>query len=173
MTTLEETVVAPAEVGVALIGVREGSEIDLDLRFESVHEGILVSGTATVEINGECGRCLEAIEYDFDADIQELFYYEGQLEPDEDEESDQYQVIDDRIDLEPVLRNAVVTALPFQPVCREDCAGLCSECGKSLNEDPEHHHEVLDPRWAALAGLSDIVAEDATQSTHSVEREEK
>ncbi|MFJ6417081.1 YceD family protein [Paeniglutamicibacter sp. NPDC091659] len=173
MTTLEEVVVAPAEVGVALIGVREGSEIDLDLRFEAVHEGILVSGTATVEISGECGRCLEAIAYDLDADIQELFYYEGLHEFDEDEELDQYQVVDDRIDLEPVLRNAVVTALPFQPVCREDCAGLCSECGKSLNEDPAHHHEVLDPRWAALAGLTDIVAEDATQSTHSVEREEK
>ena len=57
MTTLDEVVAAPAEIGVALIGVREGSEIDLDLRFEAVHEGILVSGTATVEIDGECGRC--------------------------------------------------------------------------------------------------------------------
>ncbi|KAA0975288.1 DUF177 domain-containing protein [Paeniglutamicibacter gangotriensis] len=173
MTRVDEVVAAPAEMGVALIGVREGSDIDLDLRFEAVHEGILVSGEATVDINGECGRCLEAIAYDFEADIQELFYYEGLHEFSDDEELDQYQVIDDRIDLEPVLRNAVVTALPFQPVCREDCAGLCSECGKSLNEDPEHHHEVLDPRWAALAGLTDIVAEDATQSTHSVEREEK
>lgn len=82
-------------------------------------------------------------------------------------------VIDDHIDLEPVLRDAVVTALPFQPVCKEDCAGLCSECGMNLNEDPEHHHEVLDPRWAALAGLSDNAADHAANSTHSVDREER
>ncbi|MCG2963681.1 DUF177 domain-containing protein, partial [Escherichia coli] len=81
---------------------------------------------------------------DYDADIQELFYYEENAEIEQDDEVDQYWVVDDLIDLDPVLRNAVVTALPFQPVCREDCLGLCSECGKNLNEDPEHHHEVLD-----------------------------
>ncbi|WP_407671386.1 YceD family protein [Paeniglutamicibacter cryotolerans] len=173
MTILDEQVAAPAELGVALVGVQEGSEIDLDLRFEAVHEGILVSGVATVEINGECGRCLESIAYDLDADIQELFYYEGINLPEDDEEDDQCRVIDDHIDLEPVLRDAVVTALPFQPVCKEDCAGLCSECGMNLNEDPEHHHEVLDPRWAALAGLSDNAADHAANSTHSVDREER
>lgn len=89
MTILDEQVAAPAELGVALVGVQEGSEIDLDLRFEAVHEGILVSGVATVEINGECGRCLESIAYDLDADIQELFYYEGINLPEDDEEDDQ------------------------------------------------------------------------------------
>ncbi|GAB3621454.1 DUF177 domain-containing protein [Glutamicibacter sp. PS] len=173
MKTLVEQVPAPAHVGNALIGVRGGSEVDLDLRFEAVHEGILVSGTAAVEIAGECGRCLTPIEYDYEADIQELFYYEGSAEFEDDDEADQYWVVDDFIDVEPVLRNAVVTALPFQPVCREDCLGLCSECGKDLNEDPEHFHEVLDPRWAALAQLADFVAEDATTSKTSDKREEK
>ncbi|WP_371931431.1 DUF177 domain-containing protein [Glutamicibacter sp. MNS18] len=173
MISLIEQIPAPTEVGVALIGVREGSEISLDLRLESVHEGVLVSGVATVEIAGECGRCLTPIEYDYDADIQELFYYEENTEIEQDDEVDQYWVIGDYVDIDPVLRNAVVTALPFQPVCREDCLGLCSECGKNLNEDPEHHHEVLDPRWAALAQLADIVAEDATPSKTSDEREEK
>lgn len=171
MKTFEEQVAAPAELGVALIGVREGSPVDLDLRFEAVHEGILVSGTAYAGVTGECGRCLGPIAYDLAADIQELFYYEGTEVPDE-EEAEQYQVVDDHVDLESVLRDAVVTALPFQPVCREDCKGLCSECGISLNEDPDHHHEVLDPRWAALTGLAGNAANDAAERSDSVEREE-
>ncbi|MGJ9402594.1 YceD family protein [Arthrobacter sp. KK5.5] len=171
MNTLEEQVAAPAELGVALIGVKEGSPVDLDLRFEAVHEGILVSGVAYVGVTGECGRCLGPIAYDLEADIQELFYYEGMEMPDE-EEAEQHQVVDDHVDLESVLRDAVVTALPFQPVCREDCKGLCSECGISLNEDPDHQHEVLDPRWAALSGLAGTAANDAATRSDSVEREE-
>ncbi len=57
-------------------------------------------------------------------------------------------------DLEPVLRDAVVLSLPMQPVCREDCAGLCAECGANLNDDPDHHHDAVDIRWAALQGLT-------------------
>jgi uncharacterized protein len=62
--------------------------------------------------------------------------------------------VDDLFDLEPVLRDAVVPSLPFQPVCREDCPGLCSECGAHLADDPDHHHEVIDPRWSALQALT-------------------
>jgi uncharacterized protein len=58
------------------------------------------------------------------------------------------------IDLEPVLVDAIVPALPFQPVCREDCPGLCQECGQPLADDPDHTHESLDPRWSALAQLA-------------------
>ena len=72
----------------------------------------------------------------------------------DDDEAEQHHLVDDLIDLEPVLRDAVVPSLPFQPVCREDCPGLCSECGAHLAEDPEHHHEVIDPRWAALQTLT-------------------
>lgn len=153
MRTLKEHVPAPRDLGVALIGVREGSSVDLDLRLEAVHEGILVSGTAHVDVTGECGRCLDPIEYGLDVDVQELFSYEGSepLEGEDDEE--QRRVGHDSIDLEPVLRDAVVTMLPFQPVCREDCQGLCPECGIRLADEPGHHHEVVDPRWSALADL--------------------
>ncbi len=164
METLNEQVPAPIDVGNALIGIRGGSELDLDLRLEAVHEGILVSGTATAQIAGECGRCLDPIEYDYEADIQELFYYEESEEFEDDDDVDQYWVVGDLIDIDPVLRSAVVTALPFQPVCREDCLGLCNECGINLNDEPEHHHEVLDPRWAALAQLSDNATEDVAQN---------
>ena len=65
------------------------------------------------------------------------------------------QLNGDLLDLEPALRDAVVLALPLQPLCREDCAGLCSECGVRLDSDPGHGHEVDDPRWAALKALKD------------------
>jgi len=174
MRALEEHVPAPKDFGAALIGVQEGSDMELDLRLEAVHEGILVTGTANVHVTGECGRCLDPIAYDLDVDVQELFYYGdadlGQVS--EAEEEEQYRIEHDSIDLEPVLRDAVVTMLPFQPVCREDCKGLCPECGMRLEEDPGHHHEVVDPRWAALAGLASTAAEDAATSTESDEREE-
>ncbi|WP_155848555.1 YceD family protein [Arthrobacter sp. 35W] len=157
MRTLHEHVPAPKDFGVAIIGVQEGSDMDLDLRFEAVHEGILVSGSVLVDVTGECSRCLDPLAYDLEVDVQELFFYEeapkGAVEVGEDEEEQRW-VERDFIDLEPVLRDAVVTALPFQPVCREDCQGLCSECGVHLADEPGHHHEILDPRWAALQGLT-------------------
>jgi len=53
-----------------------------------------------------------------------------------------------------LLRDEVVLDLPFQPLCREDCAGLCTVCGVNLNDHPDHEHEVVgDPRWEALRGL--------------------
>jgi uncharacterized protein len=154
MRTLKEHVPAPSDLGVALIGVEEGSDIELDLRLEAVHEGILVSGSAFVEITGECGRCLDPLAYDQEVNVQELFFYGDAEFPDGEDEEEQRRVEHDLIDLEPVLRDAVVTTLPFQPVCREDCQGLCSECGVRLEDEPGHHHEVTDPRWAALADLA-------------------
>ncbi len=154
MRTLNEHVPAPRDLGVALIGVQEGSDVELDLRLEAVHEGILVSGTAFAEVKGECGRCLDPLAYDLEVNVQELFLYEGVELSDGEDDEEQRRVEHDLIDLEPVLRDAVVTTLPFQPVCREDCQGLCSECGIRLEDEPGHHHEDLDPRWAALAELA-------------------
>ncbi|MHA7155216.1 YceD family protein [Arthrobacter sp. TMN-50] len=173
MRTIEEHVPAPKDFGVVLIGVQEGSPVELDLRLEAVHEGILVSGTADVEIVGECGRCLDPIRYGSSIDVQELFYYDDVELSEGDELVEEHRVDRDSIDLEPVLRDAVVTSLPFQPVCREDCEGLCSECGARLADDPDHQHEILDPRWSALTGLAGTAASsDAAASTESVEREE-
>lgn len=154
METLDEVVPAPKDFGNALIGAEEGSDIDLNIRLESVVDGILVTGTATVEVHGECSLCLEPVEDEVSANIQELFVFEKTPEGEsEDEADEQYAVEDDNIDLEPALRDAVILQLPFQPICRESCEGLCSECGVRLEEDPGHHHEVLDPRWSALAGM--------------------
>jgi len=156
MRTLSRSVPAPADLGVDVLGVAEGSQLDLDLRLESVMEGVLVSGTARGEATGECVRCLDPVVRSLAVDVQELFAYPGNENADETE----HQVEGDLIDLEPVLRDAVVLALPFQPVCRDDCPGLCSQCGARLADDPAHTHQAVDPRWAALSGLVDDSTEE-------------
>ena len=154
------TVPAPADLGIEVLAVPEGSPVDLDLRLEAVMEGVLVSGTAQAALEGECARCLEPIEDSVHVDLQELFVYD---DPDDrtrgdDEDDDVSRLEGDLLDLEPVLRDAVVLALPFQPLCREDCPGLCVECGARLEEDPDHRHDdPVDPRWAALG---DVVVAD-------------
>ena len=141
---------APADLGIDVIGVPEGDPIQFDLRLESVIEGVLVTGTAAGRLVGECARCLVEIEDEFLADVQELYVYpESEAEPDEASRME-----GDLIDLEPVLRDQVVLALPFQPLCTDDCPGLCPECGVRLVEVPGHRHEDgVDPRWSALTGL--------------------
>lgn len=143
---------APAGLGIDVLGVPAGSPIELDLRFEAVMEGVLVSGTATVSLVGECTRCLGTIEGSETVDLQELYVYDT---PDPDAEEETHRLDGDLLDLEPVLRDVVVLALPFNPVCGPDCRGLCPECGARLAEDPEHHHdEPIDPRWATLQRLT-------------------
>jgi DUF177 domain-containing protein len=150
MKVVRASVEAPADLGISVIGVPPGSPVELDLRLESVVEGVLVSGSATVQVRGECVRCLGEISDELEVDIQELYVY-PRVEPDDDLAS---RLEGDLIDLEPLLRDAVVLGLPFQPLCRDDCLGLCVECGANLNDDPDHRHEArLDPRWDALRGL--------------------
>ncbi len=156
MRTVRFPAPAPDDLGVELIGVPVGSEIDLDLRLESVMEGVLVSGTATATLEGECGRCLEPVTDSLTVDLQELFAYpESTTEATADDE--ETSVMEgDHLDLEPVLRDAIVLALPLTPLCRDDCAGLCADCGERLDSLPEDHsHELPDARWSALQDLLD------------------
>ncbi len=148
---VERVACAPDGIGISVIGVTPGSPIGLDLLLESVVEGVLVTGTATVELSGSCARCLEDIASREVIDLQELFCYPDK-ELDDPEAS---RVEGELIDLEPVLRDAVVLDLPFTPLCRPDCAGLCPTCGADLNRDPGHTHgAAVDPRWAALTELN-------------------
>jgi len=149
------TVPAPADLGIEVLGVAEGSPVDLDLRLEAVMEGVLVTGTASAAVVGECARCLEPISDEIEVRFQELFVYDDQsVDPDEEFEVSMLQ--DDLVDLEPLLRDAVVLALPFQPLCQDDCPGLCAECGARLADDPDHGHDApVDPRWTALSALAE------------------
>ena len=131
MRTVQATVPAPTDLGITVIGVPPGSPVDLDLRLESVVEGVLVTGTAVVQLSGECVRCLVGISDELEIDVQELFTY-AESDASEDEAS---RLEGDLIDLEPLLRDQVVLDLPFQPVCSPDCAGLCPICGANLNDE--------------------------------------
>ncbi|MGH8828530.1 MAG: YceD family protein, partial [Jiangellaceae bacterium] len=151
MKRIDIVVAAPADLGLdGVVGVPEGADIALDLRLESVMEGVLVSGTARVQYGGECARCLDPVEGELVIDIQELYVYDH---PENEAGEDDLLVEGELIDLEQPVRDAVVLALPQAPLCRDDCPGLCSVCGARLADDPTHAHDTTDPRWAALQGL--------------------
>ncbi len=149
MKEIQRIAEAPDGIGTDVIGVPPGSSVDFELRLESVVEGVLVTGTAEVTLTGQCARCLEPISFDEEVDLQELYLYPDK-EPDDEEAS---RLEDDLFDLEPLLRDTVVLDLPYTPLCRPDCAGLCPDCGADLNADPDHaHDDRIDPRWAGLTG---------------------
>ncbi len=133
-----------------MVGVPEGAEMTLSVQLEAVTEGVLVTAEVTAPLTGECARCLEPLSQMAEVRFQELFNY-GQAEGPEPD--DGYSLDGDLLDLEPVLRDALVLALPLAPLCRDDCPGLCAECGVQLaRAGSEHGHDApIDPRWAALA----------------------
>ena len=159
MLEVSREIPAPVELVVALARVPEGSPIDLDITLESVVEGIWVSGTADVEVSAECSRCLDPVSWSESVALEQLYRYpptdaRGAIIDSSDEDDETPEVVDDTIDLEEPLRDAVVLALPLAPLCSPDCAGICPECGERLEDGP-HDHPVVDPRWSALGSLLD------------------
>lgn len=139
---------APEQLGAAAVVVPAGTELEIDLRLEGLHDGILVSADVRTTATGECVRCLDPVRLPVEVEFQELFAYSR-------DEAYDYQVHDDHVDCEPVVRDAVVLSLPFQPVCREDCPGLDPETGERLADSGlREPREVIDPRWAVLEGLA-------------------
>jgi uncharacterized protein len=103
-------------------------------------------------LHGPCFRCLDDAVLDLPIDARE---YQA-TSPGEAEELKTPYVVDDRLDLAAWSRDAVALALPDKILCRPDCAGLCSACGKNLNDEPHtHDDEPADSRWAALESLRD------------------
>ena len=149
---LRRTAPAVHALGVAgVIAVPEGAGVELDLLLESVVEGVLVSGTAGAPTAGECSRCLDPITDRIEVEITELFAYPDSTTDATTDDDEVSRLVDDLVDLEPVVRDAIVLALPNAPLCTPDCAGLCPDCGgKWVDLGPDHRHETIDPRWAAL-----------------------
>ena len=138
----------------AIDGLKLGLvEIDLPvlavLRLENVEDGIFVSGTLSGRAELTCARCLKPFEDDFGVDVGEMFSsYPG---------DDDYEISElGSIDPELMVRDAVLLAMPFSPLCREDCRGLCPRCGGDRNlKECACPEQVSDPRWAALEKLVD------------------
>jgi uncharacterized protein len=202
--TKQLTAPAPDNLGLELARVPVGADMQLDVRFEAVTEGVLVTGSATAPLAGECARCLGPLTASVTVDFTELYLYadghphDGRrphdkndkhdkhakndkhdphdkndrresrdrhhgrdsrewFDEDTEQDDEEHYLVGDLLDLEPVLRDAVVLALPMSPLCREDCPGLCVECGVPLAEaGPGHtHEEATDPRWAGLKQFDD------------------
>ena len=150
----KRTAAAPDGLGSGLVLVSTGSDVSLDLRFEAVSEGVLVTGSATAPMTGECARCLDPLTSAIEVSLQELYRYLP--DPGEDASDGEERFLDgELLDLGPAFRDAVVLALPLSPLCRDDCPGLCAECGAKLADvGPGHEHGgKVDPRWGALAKL--------------------
>ena len=152
MRAVRIDVPAPAEMAVGMAGVPEGAQLTLDLRLESVVEGVLVSGTVTAPVTGECARCLTPVSDAVSVPVTELFAHPDSTTEQTSEEDEVSHLVGDMLDLEPVVRDALVLDLPLSPLCRDDCRGLCAGCGERLDDLPaDHTHTTTDPRWAALA----------------------
>ena len=165
MKEYELDVIAPFRVGVPLIGVPENDVIELDIRCESVTEGILVTADIYAVAVGECIRCLDPVELVIDRKIQELYRYEptddkgkkSRKKEEEDVDLDEEEVLfvlGEQVNLELPILDAIILSLPVNPLCDEDCLGLCPDCGEKWESLPEDHgHDVVDARWAGLTGL--------------------
>lgn len=154
MQTIAQTVPSPSRMGLDLLAIEQGADLDLDLRLESVSEGVLASGTVHAPTRGECSRCLGPVSGEVEISLTELFAYPDSVTESTTEEDEVGRVLDHTINLEQPILDAVGLALPFAPVCSENCPGLCPHCGVALaTAGPDHRHEEIDPRWAKLTQL--------------------
>jgi uncharacterized protein len=153
MVTLRNTVPSPSRIGLPMIAIDEGAPLELDLQVQSVSEGVLVTGTVTAPTVGECARCLTEVTGRVEVGLTELFAYPDSTTEATTEEDEVGHIVDETINLEQSIIDAVGLELPFSPVCSTDCPGLCPECGVSLAAEPGHHHDRIDARWAKLARM--------------------
>ena len=152
------------------LSVPKDEPIDIDLRIQSVSEGVLATAHVETFAVGECGRCLDRLEFDISEDFSELYEYEKdsrgkKAKNSEDEEDlDVLHMIGEEIDLDGPVRDSIFLNLPLNPLCKADCQGLCPECGEKLESLPKDHaHEKLDARWAALGDLKERLGDENTR----------
>lgn len=180
--TIDAVFPAPEGIGDNVIGVEEGADVHVTGSFDSIVDGLIFTAHINAPVHAECTRCLKPITRDWSVDATAFFPYpsadsgksgrhgsrdsrdsrgghdsrgEVDIIAGEDESEDTYPLLDNGsfADLEALIRDTLVEALPLQPLCKPDCLGLCSQCGADLNEDPDHHHDVVDTRFASLAAL--------------------
>jgi len=168
MKEYELDIVVKEKFGVDLISVPAGEIIEIDARLESVTEGVLLSADVYAVAQGECIRCLDPVEIVIERKIQELYNYEPtnergkkkrkssteDLTTEDLDAAEEFMMDGDILDLETPVRDAIVLSLPSNPLCSQECLGLCPDCGGKWADLPEDHgHEVIDARWASLDGL--------------------
>lgn len=121
----------------------------LNARLEALSDGVVVTGEVCAAWAGECRRCLAPLGGELVVPVQELY----QTRP---KDSEAFPIEQEQINLEPMVREALLLDTPAAPLCREDCAGICPACGADRNEAPcSCDTSRRDPRWAALDALRD------------------
>ena len=159
---------APGGIGDSIVGVKEGEPIHVNGQFDSIIDGLIFTGTFTAPVTAVCARCDRDLSGDWSEQVTAFFPYEDadagktknedvEIIAGEEESDDTYPLIDNGAfaNIEPLLRDTFVSALPLNPLCKLDCKGLCPQCGLDLNESPEHVHEVADLRFADLEALKE------------------
>lgn len=160
---IHREVVAEEGWGTPAMQIPAGAPVELDVLAESVVEGVLLTGVARAEAAGECSRCLEPLAEPVVAEVSELCLWEDRAEAEAEEgefEDQPIVVVEDRIDLREAIRDSLLLSLPLVPLCSEDCAGLCPQCGIRMADNPGHRHEIMDPRWSALEALRETGASE-------------
>ncbi|ATU20186.1 YceD family protein [Bifidobacterium choerinum] len=169
---LDRVFPAPSGIGDDIVGVTEGADVHVNGQFDSIVDGLIFTGTFTAPVHAVCSRCDTPLDDDWSEQVTAFFPYEeeqseskggkGRKQDEdveiiagEDEAENVYPLMDNGsfADLEALIRDTFVDALPLQPLCRPDCRGLCPQCGIDLNEYPDHHHETTDIRFAGLEAL--------------------
>ena len=157
----------PDSLGIPMLAVPKGEDLTVNLRITSVDEGIFVSGQVSSLAHGECTRCLDPVDFEIDQMFNQLYEYEEKAErikknakPDDEEDEEILFLVGDSINLEIPLRDAIVLALPSNPLCNEECTGLCAGCGEKWVTLPaDHSHQGTDPRWSSLANWPGLTRE--------------
>ncbi len=155
--------VVPGGWSTGVAQLPEGTHVPLSLSLTTVDDGVLVQIRSRGELEGECVRCLDPVVIPWEVDTSDVFFEAEkaalfEVEDDVDMEGqpqDEPRAIrNDTIDLEPLLRDVILADATLQPLCSEDCQGLCSGCGERVEDlPPGHNHDQIDPRFAALAAL--------------------
>lgn len=178
---------APSGIGDDVIGIPESTDVTIEGRFDTIVDGLVFTGTLRTEATGECARCLKPLSPELDVPVNAFFPFapdprhadqhggkgkgrrdeeEVEIIAGEDEGGDTYPLSPDGAfaDLEALLRDNLVEALPLTPLCSPDCLGLCPRCGVNLNDEPDHTHDETNFRWSALADLkAQLEAKEAGQ----------
>lgn len=134
---------ALADLGTSVVHVAADAPVVLDLLFERVSDGIVVRGDVSAVWRAECSRCLTDLEERMTRSVSELY------EP-EPIDGETYLLEAPELDLEQLVRDAVLLELPLAPHCGPDRAGQCAGLAAA---DDAADHEPTDPRWAALSEL--------------------
>lgn len=165
----EETVnwKVPDTWNTEVLTLQPGQVVPLQVAFTAVDDGVYAQVSGHVDLVGECSRCLEPLVVPIDIEAHELYTEEpdrrqrrksdgldSQIDVEGDDLDPDLLIVGDEVNLEPMLRDAIFSEAPMNPVCSQDCLGMCEHCGILLRDaEPGHHHEFLDPRFAALATL--------------------